>query len=127
MSEIKTPRKILVVDDEPEIRAFLSELLSVSGEFTVFQASNLSDALQFVRENDDLDALLLDLILPDAKGVDALRKMKEQNQQIPIIVVTGYPGLSEHTIAMGASEHCEKPFSSSEIEFYVRKTIEAAK
>ena len=76
--------RILVVDDERPIRQFLN--VSLSGQYTVFEAANGEDALQSVVINHP-DLVILDLGLPDMDGVEVTRRLREWTK-IPIIIVS---------------------------------------
>ncbi|MDB2447183.1 response regulator [bacterium] len=118
-----TKHKVLIVDDEPEIREFLTDYMIERGGYDILEAGNLGEMLDVVKKESDVDLMVLDLIMPDSKGLEALEAIKEHNQDLPVIVLTGYPGLIEPSLAAGASQHFEKPFSPKEIEGIIRESL----
>lgn len=112
----KSKYKLLVVDDEPEIREFLTGFLCEKGLYEIIEAETLGETLDIVSELKDIDLVVLDLIMPDSKGLEALHAVREQNQDLPVVVLTGYPGLSKQSASLGAKRHFEKPFVPNEIE-----------
>ncbi|MEI8025050.1 MAG: response regulator [Pseudomonadota bacterium] len=99
---------ILIVDDEPEIREWLTALLD-DGEDEILHAGTLSEAITMVHLHDPYK-IILDLILPDAReceAVDGLIKAGARN----IVVLTGYPGQKSEAMRLGAVSYIEKPCS----------------
>ncbi len=102
-------KSILIVDDEPEIREWLSALLD-DGKYKILHAGTLSEAISMVRLHDPYK-VILDLILPDARdceAVDGLKKAGAKN----IVVLTGYPGQKSEAMRLGAVGYIEKPCSA---------------
>jgi CheY-like chemotaxis protein len=102
---------ILIVDDEPDIRFLISEVLSDEG-YTVAQATNGHEALAYLRAATPLpDVIILDLMMPVMNGWDFLQ-VRQQDPllaPIPIVVVSATP---RHTSAatLGVQETLAKPF-----------------
>ena len=68
--------------------------------------------------------MVLDLVMPDSKGLEALQAVKSMDKDLPVVVLTGYPGLKKDSLAMGANVHLEKPFSPKDIEETIRLNLE---
>jgi CheY-like chemotaxis protein len=68
-------RKILIVDDEPDIREIL-ELLLKSNGYKVFSAADGERALELATEKDDLDLIILDIMMPVEDGISVLKKVR---------------------------------------------------
>ena len=102
---------ILVVDDERNIRALCSRVLSEDGVIEVHGAGTGKEGLQMA---DDVgpDVVLLDLRLPDSDGMDVLRALKGRHPEIAVIIITGYGQIQSAVEAMkaGAADYLEKPF-----------------
>lgn len=101
-------KSILIVDDEPEIREWLNTVLE-DGSDKIFHAGSLSEALLLYSMHKP-HKIILDLILPDARGceaVDGLKKAGASN----IVVLTGYPGQKSEALRLGATTYIEKPCS----------------
>jgi DNA-binding response OmpR family regulator len=116
---------ILVVDDEPEVRAILAETLSEAG-YRVKQAESAADALEFVgRAKPDL--VLVDFAMPDRNGADLAREIRAMRKDLPIIFVSGYADIGIVTDAIGATPLVRKPFEMAELTALVRQTLTAAR
>lgn len=81
--------KILIVEDEDSLRLVYSEYLSLEG-FTVLQAKDGAEALDKVKANPDINAILLDLMIPKIDGIKVLKALKssEKNKSIKILIMT---------------------------------------
>ena len=83
-------RKILVVDDEAELRTVFRHILERNG-FQVVEAKDGEDALvQFSRDSDGFDCVLLDLSMPKLSGEEVFNELRELNGDIPVVVISGY-------------------------------------
>lgn len=84
--------KILIVDDHGLVRSGLKPILdsALGGKCQVLEAESLAGTLEVIsRHADDLDLVLLDLTLPDAQGLTALEKVREQFPTVPLAVLSG--------------------------------------
>ncbi|MCX5855282.1 MAG: response regulator [Deltaproteobacteria bacterium] len=115
-----SPKRILIVDDEQDIRTYLSTLLGDQGYETV-QANDGEEAMQKVQAG-PLDLITLDISMPEKSGVKFFREMKTDDRwkHIPVIIVTG---VSEDFKSFISSRHqipapegfVSKPISPEEI------------
>ena len=117
---------ILVVDDEPLIRWSLSERLKSDG-YEVLEAETGRAALEKLPEGVDL--VLLDYRLPDTDGVTVLRKIKEFDQDILVILLTAYASVETAVEAMklGAYHFANKPFNLDEVAATVERALETTR
>ena len=112
--------RILVVDDEPDIRNILRILLEAKG-YTVLEANNGRTAVQVVRRQPELDLIIMDIMMPELSGLDATRRIRRsahpQAQTIPIIAVTANAFASDVRAALdaGMNEHIAKPLDSARL------------
>lgn len=116
--------KILVIDDEPLIRHFLSEALSEKG-LTVHLAQSVKEALSFAKK-ETYDVILTDLKLPDGTGLDLLKSVKEHQQEALVIMMTAH-GTVENAVAamqLGAFHYILKPFALDALEVLLEKAKE---
>jgi len=111
--------RILIVDDEIEIRRFLRATLSAHGN-TVFEASRGEEALQMAATNRP-DLLILDLGLPDMEGVEVTRRLREWSQ-MPIIILSVRNQEQDKIQALdtGADDYLTKPFGVGELLARIR-------
>lgn len=112
------PRPILIVDDDPALRATLAEQLALDGEFTVTEADDLAAAERVLAEADArFDMLLLDIRLPDGDGRDLCLKLRRQGNRLPIIMLTGADAEQDvvRGLDAGANDYIAKPFRLNEL------------
>ncbi len=116
--------RILVAEDDRNLRKVLITELSSEG-FHVRDTDNGNDALRILRE-DEYDVLLLDLNLPELHGMQALRKMKEEEIQTEVIILTGNASVASAVEAMklGAYDYLTKPFKTDELVTVIHKASE---
>lgn len=109
--------KVMVVEDERDIRDILKNLLEEEG-FQVVAFENGLNILEDIRVNEP-DLLLLDQILPGKTGVEAVREVRQSDRYstLPIIMVTGLSGEDEKVNALdvGADDYVTKPFYPKEL------------
>ncbi len=111
---IENGYRILVVDDEPEIRRFLRASLK-SHQHEVIEADNGTKAIHEIRENHP-DLVILDLGLPDIDGIDVTRRVRAWSQ-IPIIIlsVRSHEADKIEALNSGADDYLTKPFGVGEL------------
>jgi len=119
-----TDPRILIVDDEKNIRLTLSQALA-SLPAEVETASDGKEALQKV-ETGQFSLILLDLRMPEMGGMDVLRKLRDDRPEIPIVIITAHGNVESAVDAMklGAIEFIQKPFGPDEIRGLVRKILD---
>lgn len=102
--------RILVVDDEAPVREVLIEYFTTEG-YAVESAGSGAEALTAVRGG-RADLVLLDVRMPGLDGVQVLRKIRELNEDVPVIMVTANEdvGLAKETLRLGAFDYVAKPF-----------------
>jgi len=117
---------VLVVDDEALIRWSLAERLKSDG-YTVLEADTGRAALE--KLSDGVDLVLLDYRLPDTDGVSVLRKMKEFDADILVILLTAYASVETAVEAMklGAYHFANKPFNLDEVAATVERALETTR
>jgi len=107
--------KIAVVDDEIDILELLKINLKKSG-FTPYLFQKGEDILKFV-EKERVDLAIIDLMLPDIDGLEILKKIKEKQKRIPVIILTAKGEEFDRVIGLeiGADDYIVKPFSIREL------------
>lgn len=118
---MSTPKKskILIVDDEPDIVLILGEFLTEEG-FTVFTANNGMQAVDKVKEN-PIDLVILDIAMPKMDGIETLRRIKDINPGVAVIMITAYRDAEKvvEAFRLGAYDCIFKPFNFQ----YLRTSI----
>ncbi len=114
---------ILIVEDEPQIVAFLSKGLRRAG-YQIQVAADGAQALSLVTSG-EFDLILLDLGLPGLDGKSVLSATRSQGIQTPVIVVTARAGDDEReqSLSLGANDYITKPFRFSDLLNCVRSYL----
>jgi DNA-binding response OmpR family regulator len=104
-------RKILIVDDDAELREGLTEQLSLHEEFEAVGAENGSKGVQAAKAG-QIDLVIMDVGLPDIDGREAVRILRKNGFKAPIIMLTGHDTDSDTILGLesGANDYVTKPF-----------------
>ncbi len=110
------PKRILVVEDEPDIRRILQLFLTEKG-FQVKVADHPARALEIL-EQGPVDLILSDVRMPGMSGLDLLRHLKERDPDIQLVLMTAYSSVKDavEAIRMGAADYVEKPIDFRRLE-----------
>ena len=118
-------QKILIIEDEPDIRKTLEYNISREG-YEVISASSLSEARQNL-ESSSFSLLLLDLMLPDGSGLDLFRELKQDKSKssMPVIILTAKDDEVDKVVGfeLGADDYVTKPFSVRELILRVKAVL----
>lgn len=119
-------RRILVIDDEAQIRKFLKMTLEVH-HYEVLEAINATNATRILSE-EKLDLIILDLGLPDKDGIIWLREIR-QFSDIPVIVLSARNQSNQivKALDMGANDYMTKPFDMPELMARIRAVLRQTK
>ncbi len=115
---------ILIVDDEPNYLVVLSELLRDEG-YEVFTAPGGAEGYEMVKQL-DLDLVITDMQMPEVDGIQLLHKIKDVNDELPVIMITAYAEVEKAVAAMqaGAFSYLAKPFSNDELLVNTQKAVQ---
>ena len=121
--------KILIVDDEPDMRTVLFHTLREAG-YEVAEASNGDEALRKLKRT-RYDLVVLDIMMPGMSGYEVLEKIKAMPSRVDtrVVIVTAKhdPEGVKREVASGATDHIAKPFLPSELEAVVRRALKGPK
>src|SRR5919204_590479 len=108
--------RVLIVEDQEEIAEILGEMVESLGH-EVRYAATLADALTKVR-TEEPDAILLDVILPDARDTEGLDRLKAAGPGIPVLMVTANvdEDLGRELLKRGAFDYIMKPFDRDQLD-----------
>jgi two-component system KDP operon response regulator KdpE len=117
-----SPLKVLIVDDEPPIRKLLRMGLSTQG-YEILDAPNGKTALALLESKPDL--VILDLGLPDMKGLDLLAMIRARDEAVPIVVLSsrGDEAGKVQALDLGADDYLTKPFGMEELLARMRAAL----
>ncbi len=115
------PAKILVADDEQNLRRVLVALLRREGHEVVQAASGL----EAIERLADVDVVITDLRMPGADGMEVLRTASKNHPHVPVIMITAYGSVGQavEAIKAGAFDYIEKPFEQDSIRLIIDKAI----
>lgn len=114
-------KKLLLVDDEEYIRLLYKEEFEDEG-YEVVTASNGIEALkEFIKDRPDL--VILDIQMPDMAGVEVLRRMKEHDNSVPVILSTAYADFKQNLGTWASEEYIVKSADLSVLKEAVRKHL----
>ncbi|TGN11037.1 hybrid sensor histidine kinase/response regulator [Leptospira ilyithenensis] len=118
--------KILVIDDEEEIRIALKRVLTREGYEVVLSASVL-DAIEKVDSNKDFSLVISDIMMKGKNGIDFIQYVSESNKNLPVILITGNPNLAtaESAVRFKAFEYISKPVDRFQILSVVKRAIDS--
>lgn len=117
---------ILIVDDETEVRTLGEELLSSFG-YTTLSASNGEEAVKVYEKNcENIDLVLLDLVMPKMDGIQCVRRLREINPDVKIVIASGFAsnGRVEDALNLGAVASIQKPYDIDEILSLLRTLLD---
>ena len=121
-------KEILVIDDNPDIRFLVCNLLEEQN-FKVRTAANYDQAvLEINKRLPDLAIVDIKLDKPDKDGIDLLKLIINKNKNLPVIMISGHATVkvAVEAIRLGAYEFIEKPFSKEKIINYVNRGLESS-
>jgi len=116
--------RVLVVDDEADIRASLKMILEYEG-LQMLEAASGPEALQRVREQ-EIDAVLLDIKMPHVDGLEVLGDLSREHPDLPVIMISGHGTVSTAVEAtrLGAFDFMEKPLERDRVLLVLRNALE---
>jgi DNA-binding response OmpR family regulator len=108
---MSTLKKILMVDDDEDLREALADQLVLTEEFDVFEAGNGAEGLEKAKQ-EHYDLVILDVGLPDMDGRELCRLMRKQGVKCPVLMLTGHSTDADTILGLdaGANDYVSKPF-----------------
>ncbi|MBM2840270.1 MAG: putative Fis family transcriptional regulator [Bacteroidetes bacterium] len=120
---METTTKILLVDDDDDLRDIVRTEVMVSSGHRIVEAPDCDTAIRLL-QGESFDLVLLDITLPDKSGLEVLKFIKEKRLSTKVIMVTGTAGLENAitSTTLGAQDYITKPFTIN----YLLRSIEHA-
>lgn len=118
-------KKLLIVDDEVDIRTLCRAVIHRYFKLEVFQTDSIEKAYTLIKQ-ENIDFILLDLYLPDGWGLDLIKKMKKEDMNVDFLIISAHSQNKEEETAyeMGAHAFIKKPFQSAQLVAALKKMIE---
>ncbi len=123
------PETIVIVDDEEMVVTSLSSFLSLETDYIVKAFTSVSQALEFVKNN-DVDLVMSDYLMPEMDGITFLAHVRDLRPQVPRIILTGYADKENAIKAInevGLFQYLEKPWDNDDILIVLRNGLERNK
>jgi DNA-binding response OmpR family regulator len=120
---MNTQKRVLIVDDEPQIGKIFGLKLKLAG-YDVVSTTSGAEAIELVRTQ-KFDLMLLDILMPDVTGMDVLDSVRVFSN-IPIIIFTAKPDIFEIAKRFGANDYISKPLNPDHLLEKIKAVIEAA-
>lgn len=123
----RAPLRVLLVDDDPELRRAIARTLERSG-FDVVTAEDGQRAAALLSE-ESFDVVLTDVAMPKMGGIELLRVARERDLEIPVLLMTGAPDVNSaiEAVRHGACEYIIKPFESVRLVSLVRRAVDLSR
>jgi two-component system, cell cycle sensor histidine kinase and response regulator CckA len=122
-----TTSTVLVTDDDLGVRTLVSFVLERAG-FRVLQAGNGREAIDVVRaRGDEVDAVLLDVMMPEMNGPEALPRLRDVHPDLPVVFYSGFDRneVADHLVAPSAyTSFVPKPCDNAELVAELRRAVE---
>jgi CheY-like chemotaxis protein len=115
--------KILIIDDESELRYLYKKLLELQN-YQVFCAANGIEGI-LLNEQENPDLIILDMHMPEMSGIDTLRNIRNTDDSVVVVILTGYacPDTIRDAVDLNVSEYLSKPFENKELLNVISKAF----
>ena len=126
MTPSERPHRLLVAEDDPEIRQALDRILTYEG-YDVITVNDGAAALEAAREHEPA-AILLDVMMPFVDGLGVCRRLRESGDRTPVLMLTARGDVSDRVAGLdaGADDYVAKPFELEELLARVRALVRRA-
>lgn len=116
-------KRVLIVDDEPSIIQSVAKVLERKG-FEITSCKNSEESLTEIRSG-KFNLVIADLMMPRVSGIDLLKTVRNDKNDVPFLIITGYPSINAAVEAtkLGAEGFLPKPFTPIELEEAVEKAL----
>jgi two-component system response regulator AtoC len=127
MQNIKRIDRVLIAEDEPEVRDYLALSLRCRG-YEVEQAENGNEVLNFLKEKDNrVSLVLLDIMMPWKDGIETLREIRQLYKHLPVVILSGISASATiiQTMKCGADDYLTKPVTDEQLFGTIETTLAA--
>lgn len=116
--------KILVVDDERDLRIIISDFLIKEG-YAVLEASNGAEALEMIYDHADINCVVLDVMMPVMDGWSTLREIKKTHKELPVIMLTARTQIEDEVFGfdLGVDDYVAKPFVAARLMARIKAVL----
>ena len=116
-------KKVLIIDDETDLQELIKDVLEEKN-YQVFCASSGADGI-LLNEQKNPDLIILDLRMPEMDGIETLRNIRNADDSVIVVILTGYgcPDTIRDATDLNVSEYLSKPFGNSELLDIIDKAL----
>lgn len=118
--------RILIVDDEEDIRIALKRVLNREG-YEVYLSDSVESALELIKSEVTFDLVISDILMKGLSGIDLIKEISDQMLNLPVILITGNPNLSsaESAVRYKAFDYISKPVERNQLLTIVKKAVDS--
>jgi len=123
MTNVTESMKILIIDDESDLRDLYRKLLELQG-YQVFCAASGREGI-LLNELNNPDIIILDMHMPEMDGIETLRNIRKSDDSVIVVILTGYacPDTIRDAVELNVSEYLSKPFENKELLSVIGKAF----
>ena len=123
MNKELTRKKILMVDDEPDMVEIIIEMLTDKG-YQAFGAANGVDGI-IINDKENPDLIILDLRMSGMDGIETLRRIRKTDDKVKVIILTGFgnPDVAKDMVDLDISECLSKPIENDQLLHVIRYVL----
>jgi len=128
MEDHNMTKKILIVDNEPDMLLLLSRLIIENTSYEVIATNNPMEAVDIIRK-DHVSLVISEMKMPVLDGLELLEEIKRINRDIPVIITSAYGSveLGLEAMSKGGADFISKPFRKERMLFSINRALEMAK
>ena len=123
MNHERKGNKILIIDDETDLRDLIKDVLEEEG-YEVSCAANGADGI-LLNEKINPDLIVLDLRMPEMDGIETLENIRINDDEVSVVILTGYgcPDTIRDAVTLNVSEYLSKPFENRELVSIIGRVL----
>src|ERR1700675_1917328 len=127
MQLVQRNDRVLIAEDEPDVREYLALSLRCRG-YQVEHAENGNEVLNFLKDKDNrVSLVLLDIMMPWKDGIETLREIRQLHKNLPVVMLSGISAASTiiQTMKCGADDYLTKPVTDEQLFSTIESTLAA--
>jgi DNA-binding response OmpR family regulator len=123
----KTPIRVLVLEDDPDIGTMIKTMLEYHGYTVVI--SQRAEKAEEMLSADHFDLVIMDMLLSGINGMDVCTRLKQDQSlsHIPVIMISAHPNARENSLKAGANDFISKPFAMQEMLAKINRLVQPVK
>jgi DNA-binding response OmpR family regulator len=125
--KVNTPKRILVIDDDPDIGLMIKMMLEFRGYWVMVM--DRAEKTEEIMRTNKIDLVIMDMLLSGVNGVDICREIKQTDdiRDIPAIMISAHPNAKETCLEAGADDFISKPFDMDDMLGKIKRLVNPSK